>query len=227
MQSIGSRPALIVFGKNPVPGQVKTRLARSIGEDRAAMLYRAFLLDSLDSLGTLDVDVRLYLAPSRDAVDPRVEAACPNYLLQSGNGLGERMSNAFRDLFKAGYDVVGIVGTDHPTLPVEILNRGFSKLRAGTRAGTVVLGPSEDGGYYFLALDRHRPELFSDIQFGTSDVLDSTTRKAGMSGARTILLDEWYDVDTILDLRKLASDLRTDPHLCPRTRDIMKDLEIF
>lgn len=223
MQSFGQSQALIVFGKNPLAGHVKTRLARSIGEIPAAALYRAFLLDSLEAFSTLDVDLRLYLAPSNAAVDPQVDAASPDFQLQYGDGLGERMSNAIKESFDAGYTTVGIVGSDHPSLPVNILRQGFTDVRNGN----VVIGPSADGGYYFLALDRHQPQLFSGIQYGRPDVLDATVCKARMSHMDVTLLDQWYDVDTIGDLRRLTAELRADPDLCPRTRETMKGLEIF
>ena len=223
MQSFRQRQALIVFGKNPLAGHVKTRLARSIGEIPAATLYRAFLLDSLEAFSTLDVDLRLYLAPSNTAIDPHVDAAFPDFLLQSGDGLGQRMSNAIKESFEAGYENVGIVGSDHPSLPVNILRQGFTEVHNGN----VVLGPTEDGGYYFLALDRHRPQLFSGIQYGRPDVLEATMHKARMFHIEATLLDRWYDIDTIEDLRRLTAELKTDPDICPCTRETMKRLEIF
>ncbi|MFV1981392.1 MAG: TIGR04282 family arsenosugar biosynthesis glycosyltransferase [Rhodothermia bacterium] len=223
MQSFKQRRALIVFGKNPVAGHVKTRLARSIGDVPAATLYRAFLLDSLEAFSALDADLRLYLAPSDAAIDPHVDAAFPDFLIQSGDGLGERMSNAFKETFETGYSNVGIVGSDHPSIPVNILRRGLARVRNGN----VVLGPSDDGGYCFLALDRHRPQLFSGIQYGRPDVLDATMHKARMFHVEATLLDSWYDVDAIEDLRRLTADLKTDPDICPRTRRTMKRLGIF
>ena len=223
MQPSHQSAALIVFGKNPVPGRVKTRLAKEVGDVSAALLYRSFLLDSLEVFGNLDLDLWLYLAPSETDIDLEISSRVARFETQSGEGLGQRMSNAFKDMFARGYQRVGIVGSDHPTLPVRILRRGFADLSCGH----VVLGPSDDGGYYFLAINRYQPNLFKGIRYGRHDVLEATLQRAESLGLRPTILDYWYDVDTAEDLERLTLELQSETTICRHTRATMKHLGIL
>lgn len=219
----GSTHAVVIFGKNPVPGEVKTRLAGRIGPDAAAELYRAFLLDTLQTCRSVKADTRLYLAPSSEPVDKPIIENHPIHFRQSGAGLGDRMSNAFEKTFDDGYSQVCVVGSDHPTLPGGMIEAGFDRLEAGG----AVFGPSEDGGYYLVALDRPHPELFERIQYGRPSVLRETLSKAAAASIKISLLERWYDVDTPDDLARLANELRTNSDICPNTRRVMERLQLM
>jgi rSAM/selenodomain-associated transferase 1 len=217
------RRAIIVFGKNPVSGQAKTRLAGAIGFDAAARVYRSFLLDTLDALKAIDAQVRLYLAPSEKPIDPAILSRSPSFNWQSGIDLGERMSKAFIETFEAGFSEACVIGSDHPSLPLRILEKAFSELDSGH----AVFGPSTDGGYYLVALDRPRAELFANVQFGRPDVLENTIEKAEALGMEPSLLEPWYDVDTAEDLGRLVDDLRGNPVICPETRKTLRSLGLL
>jgi len=213
-----SRQALIVFGKNPVPGLVKTRLARSIGDSAAAALYRAFLLDALESYAALSADVRLYLAPSSEPVIDALGVWAGRTFTQNGAGLGDKMVQAFADTFALGYDQVVITGTDHPTLPISTVQKAFDVLEGPE---TVSIGPSDDGGYYLMGLTRARRSLFEGIQYSRSDVLKNTLNLARIEGMQVVVLEPWYDVDTKADLDRLEADLEEGGGPCPRTSEVL------
>lgn len=219
-----NRHALIVFGRNPVRGTVKTRLGAELGPESAVALYRACLLDTLHSTRTLDVDLRLYLAPTKEAADPAVKPFDDNRLRQRGRGLGPRMSNAFDDTFAAGYERVVMIGSDIPNLPASYIESAFDML---VESRAVVLGPALDGGYYLVGLTEAHPEIFHDISYTRENVLSRTLARCALAGLRTATLDPWYDVDTFADVRRLAADLKTDEGACPNTRSLLSRMGLI
>jgi rSAM/selenodomain-associated transferase 1 len=128
---------------------------------------------------------------------------------QEGQDLGERLIRAFDRLFAAGHDRVAIIGSDSPHLPATHMNEAFELLASCD----VVFGPSRDGGYYLVALNRPRPELFRDVPWSTDAVLARSLEIAAGADIRTALLPEWCDVDTVADLKRpelLAPDNGAD-----------------
>lgn len=213
--------ALIVFAKAPEPGAVKTRLTGLLTDDEAARLYDAFLRDSLDAYARLGVAVRLYLAPSSgDLPDDLVSDGATLYT-QRGEGLGERMLNAFVETFLAGFERAVIIGTDHPTLPLAFVERAFDELASPF---TTVLGPSDDGGYYLLGMNEVYPRLFQGMSYSHDEVFADTLERAHATPASVSILPPWYDVDTPDALRRLAADLIADEEGARRTREVMAEL---
>lgn len=197
------RAALVVFAKVPVAGAVKTRLVPPLTPAGAADLYTAFLADALAAFaapGALDADVRLCLAPSGVPMPAGIVPRGVSVHTQQGDGLGARMAAAVADTLAAGYGRVVIVGTDHPTLPLARLRDAFAALAA---PGTVVLGPSDDGGFYLLGLDRPRPALF-EMTYSHAGVFAETRARA--DGAPVHVLPAWYDVDDAASLARLAAE---------------------
>ena len=210
--------ALIVFAKVPEAGKVKTRLSPPLSADDAAKLYESFLLDALEVYNAMDVDVVLYLgAESRGRKNyPEFERA----RFQEGATLGERMSNAFRDMFDGGYRRVCIIGTDHPTLGLEKIEEGFSSLEHST----AVIGPSADGGYYLLGMNTYQPELFDGMTYSHPSVFAETIERARQSRIGIAVLDEWYDVDDEASLRRMMADLDATKNGLHRTRAVVRYL---
>lgn len=200
---------LLIFAKYPHAGDVKTRLVPPLTYERAAMLYRAFLLDALDLYASLRpaVEPVLYLAgagdvePMRamlrgtvnDAIDIRV---------QFGATLGERLERAFCEAFEEGCSAACAIGTDHPTLPLDHVRLAFGSLRGHD----VVIGPADDGGYYLLALAEPRPRLFAGMPYSTSALYDAVLSAIHECGLRLHELPVWYDVDDAASLRRLIGD---------------------
>lgn len=207
--------ALIVFAKVPLAGHVKTRLTPDLGDDEAAQLYEAFLLDALDVYRRLDHDVRLYVAPGAGDLNASLVPPGVAVFRQRGMGLGDRMGRAFLETFAAGYERVGIVGTDHPTLPPTFIQLAFDAL---SKPRSVAIGPAEDGGYYLLAMNDFVAQIFREMSYSHSGVFAATLERIAASGADAIVLPEWYDVDTPDQLRRLRADLAAADGLAPRTK---------
>lgn len=192
--------ALIVFAKRPSPGRVKTRLTPPLSPEDAAELYRCMLLDILAKTGQMaDVHRLLFYEQGDGAPEFFAETvgAGGNYP-QEGVGLGERLTAAFERTFGLGYGTAAVIGTDSPHLPTAFIDRAFELLNdPGVDA---VFGPTEDGGYYLLAMKRLHRELFSDIPWSTGKVLERSLARAAEAGIVTALLPVWHDVDTAADL---------------------------
>lgn len=162
---------LLIFVKNPIPGQVKTRLARTVGDEKAADVYR-FLLKKTRQLA-LDTSMArrwLFYADGVPAEDDIWPTALFEKYAQCPGDLGERMADAFQRAFAAGGKHVIIIGSDCPELTVEILEEAFAALDTCD----AIIGPAHDGGYYMLGMNRFIPELFQGIAWSTPAVLGQT-----------------------------------------------------
>jgi rSAM/selenodomain-associated transferase 1 len=138
-------------------------------------------------------------------------------LPQQGHDLGERMAAAFRRLFDKSYDAVAIIGTDSPDLPMEFVREAFRLLASGQT--DVVFGPSEDGGYFLLAMKRLHDGLFRDVPWSSGVVLQRSLERAAAAGVRAALLPVWHDVDTADDLHR--SELLAEGNGAPLTREFL------
>ena len=208
------RSALIVFGRPPVAGKVKTRLTSLLTTQEAADLYAAFLQDALTQYRTTNADVRLYLTEVHDLDFSLLGASCH---LQIPGTLSVKMAAAFQETFALGYERVVIIGTDHPTLPDAYLLAAFEAL---SRAPAVVVGPTDDGGYYLLGMTRYYGELLHDMTFSKADVMTNTLRRARLTDACVVKLPAWYDVDNPSDLQHLS----TSAQLPAYTNAVMRRL---
>lgn len=185
--------------KAPQPGQVKTRLAATIGADHAVRLYENFVLDLMALLQTLPEDVQIYYAPAqaRESVSAWLgEHHC--YCAQTGVNLGERLSHAFQKAFAQGYQRVLALGSDSPDLRPAILKEGFQALEQQD----CVLGPTDDGGYYAIGFTRQGflPEVFQDIAWSTDTVLQTTLEILNRHARKVHQLPLGFDIDVLEDL---------------------------
>lgn len=219
------RQALVIVGKAPLPGEAKTRLCPPLRPEQAARLYGAFLADTTRLALRLDFDRVTLVYPPRAGAEQLLGALLPEsvaLLAQAGSGLGEALPGAFRTHFGAGFDRVVLIGSDNPTLPGEIVQAAAT----GLDAHDVMLGPSSDGGYYLVAMDRLHPKLFENIAWSTDVVLSQTLARARQQGLRVGLLPGWYDVDTVAELRRLQHDLGELPgEVAPATRRALSAME--
>lgn len=195
---------------------MKTRLIGALTPAQAAEIHQAFLDDLLDRLREGRFDLRLAWALDPGEAVP--EGPLPG-VRQEGEDLGERL---FRTLAAAGAEAASVaaLGSDHPTLPLEIVHDAFERLEAGA---DVVLGPAEDGGYYLIALRAGAvaPRLFEAIAWSTNRVFLDTVERCHELGLRLELLPRASDVDTPEDLHRLASLMTKDDLGCPRTRALL------
>ena len=201
-----SNTAVAIMAKAPWPGQAKTRLCPPLSFEAAAQLYRAFLLDKIGQVGGLPAGPAISYAPAEaKAVFESLAPSHFSLIQQQGRDLGARLLSTFEQLFNLGYELALAIDSDTPTLPTAYLERALDLL---TNTGIdVVLGPSEDGGYYLIGLRRPYRELFEGIAWSTSHVLSQTLQRSQEQRLQVACLDPWYDVDTPDDLHRLRRSL--------------------
>jgi len=200
---------LIIFAKEPRPGQVKTRLSPPLSPEAAAQLYHSFLQDILEEMARVP-EVRLALAFSPPGAQDAWRGLAPagaDFFPQAGEDLGERMAGAFARSFAAGFGPVILRGSDIPDLPAALVSEATEVLTAGQ--AQLVLGPAIDGGYYLVGLTEPQPRLFQGPAWSGRTVLADTLRLARQLGLSLHLLPPWSDIDTYADL--LAFVQRASP----------------
>ncbi len=220
---MSSFDALLVIAKQPTPGQTKTRLTPSLSAAAAAALYECFLADTLDLVRRIPgVDHLVAYLPAEAQAYFRALAPDFGLVLQEGVGLGERLDNALTGCLRGGYARAVIMNSDGPTLPPAYLVQAFAALRDGAE---VVLGPSDDGGYYLIGVRQPVPRLLRAVRMSTPTVLADTLALAAQEGLRVALLPTWFDVDEAADLVRLGRELSgAPPEVAPRTRAFLAQL---
>lgn len=195
--------ALVVMAKAPVPGTVKTRLVPPLTYEQAAELYRALLCDQLRHFITIEgVERYLAYAPAHAATIMReLGGAYYRYMPQRGAELGERMKNVFNDLWQHGHKRIALVGSDLPVLPTQRICQAFERIAGDERR--VVLGPSQDGGYYLVGMNQATPEIFENMIWSHDQVLAQTTARLNALNVSFTMLPIWYDLDSMEDLERL------------------------
>ena len=193
---------LILFYKQPIPGKVKTRVARDIGNDAAARLYKAMLEDLHHRFRDLPVEVR----PSQAGGRPIRFEGWQRGSRQRGADIGKRMSRAFQIAFGRGAGRTILIGSDIPGLTSQNLLRCFDSLERQP----MCLGPSRDGGYYLIGFreDGFAPALFRGVNWSSDTVLDETLTVARSLGLSPYLAPTLDDADTLADI---VSYIRTAP----------------
>ncbi len=188
---------LIILTRNPEAGMVKTRLARTIGDEKALEIYeklRHHTASVAEKVNTARMVCYSRLLPSSDIfLNESFSAA-----LQEGADLGERMHHAIQSGFESGFRHVVLIGTDCLELTPTILEEAFAALDKSD----AVLGPAVDGGFYLIGLNRPLAELFLGREWSRPDVLQKTTDILQKLAIPCRLLSELPDIDTVDDLIK-------------------------
>ena len=187
--------ALIIFIKNPYEGEVKTRLAATLGNKVTLAIYKKLLTHTNGVALKVHADKHIFYSSHIDANDEWNDAEFVKEL-QNGNDLGEKMRNAFDDLFKKGYGQVAIIGSDCPDINADLIEQAFLELDRSD----VVIGPATDGGYYLLALKKLYPALFEKITWSTKHVLKQTLANCKGINKSFHLLPVLSDVDVAEDI---------------------------
>ena len=203
--------AIVVMGKLPVPGRVKTRLQSRHTPQEACELYKAFLQDVISGvdLATENIGVKKIFAYAAQASEDisELQALIPDtwqLLAQQGDDLGERIEFV-RQSAQASHVI--ILGSDAPNLPPSRIQEAINILSSNEQLSVpkAVFGPTEDGGYYLIGLSKAEPALLTDISWSTSEVLNQTKEAARKAGIAIELLESWRDIDEPEDLDWLAS----------------------
>ena len=187
---------LVLLAKRPRKGKVKTRLSNSIGEDEAFRIYQEILHKTNQTLLKTGVPVKIFLTGEGEYLPP---SSFEIYEQQKGD-VGMRMQHAISKALQT-HDQVVLVGSDIPDLSPGIIAKAFTELEQKE----VVLGPSEDGGYYLIGMRKMHASLFQGVTWSTSSVLTETLRKCAEEELSVSLVDTLNDIDTEADWKAYQS----------------------
>jgi len=239
--------ALAVMTKAPQAGRVKTRLVPLLTLEEAAELNKCFLRDTAAAISFCCSDgfrppsapnegphpgtqtaplqcraVAVYTPAGAESVYTDILPGDFSLLPQRGDEFGERLYFAIEDLFKCGFASACLIDSDSPTVPAKNFAEAVALLR--TSHDCVVLGPSDDGGYYLIGVTKPHRHLFEQIDWSTERVLNQTIQRANESGLEIKLLPTAYDVDDAASLRRLRDELLRENAgggIAPNTREFL------
>ncbi len=212
--------ALVVMAKAPRAGRVKPRLAPPLSPDAAATLANALLTDTIRLAVTLS-GIRVTLVCAHGEA-PLLRPIVPDgvqVVEQHGSGLAAALASTFDRFLRAGYQKVIAFNSDSPHIARETIADAFAALDTVD----LVVGPTEDGGYYLVGAKAVFPNLFNGEQLGTSGALDALTRRAADLNLRVASCARMFDVDLPADLARLAEELRLAPERAPATAALLAE----
>jgi len=206
--------ALAVMAKAPRPGKVKTRLSPPLTPQQSSALNICFIQDTTENICQVTQAIKsagvVAYTPVGD--EAAFDGLLPSGFLllgQRGEGFGERLLYACEDLFSCGFSAVCLIDSDSPTMPQQALLQAVESLsREGDR---MVLGGSDDGGYYLIGLKRLHRRLFEQIDWSTDRVFSQTLDRAREITLEIELLPTWYVVDDAATLERLQQELSAPP----------------
>lgn len=208
--AFANQVALAVMAKAPRPGKVKTRLAPPLTLEQSAALNTCFLRDTTANIaevarqGSASGLICYTPVGDEEAFDGLLPGGF-SLIAQRGDGFGERLLCAATDILACGFAAVCLIDSDSPTLPQSALQAAVDALsQPGDR---VVLGGSDDGGYYLIGLKAAHAAPFERITWSTGSVLAETRERVAEAGLTLVELPTWYDVDDGATLRVLAAEL--------------------
>ena len=192
---------LMAFVRNPQLGTVKTRLAATVGDKVALEIYIELMRHTAEVTHKVSGDKKVFYSEKIEQHDVWTEMNFSKALQTKGT-LGQRMENAFRRAFEKGYKKVLIVGSDLYSLKTSHIEKALHQLDKKE----VVIGPSQDGGYYLLGLKKKMPALFRNKSWGTSTVLKETLNDLKFKSI--FLMEPLNDIDNFEDLKKETNLLK-------------------
>ena len=200
---------LVVMAKKPEIGKTKTRLCPPFTHQQAADFYQALLIDTLTMVGSI-ADVQMGLAITPENSPPYFSGIIPAGTLLfpvDGENIGQCLHKTMAHFLAEGYQKVIVINSDGPSLPKDYLSQSINLLKDHD----LVIGPSEDGGYYLIGCKEELSELFCGIAWSTDQVFDQTVVNANSLSLLTAVLPKWYDVDRPEDAIRLANELKIIP----------------
>jgi rSAM/selenodomain-associated transferase 1 len=202
--------ALAVMAKAPRAGKVKTRLQPPLSAEAAAALNVCFLRDTAENIAAVasegGAQGLICYTPVGDEV--AFDGLLPEgfaLIAQRGDGFGERLLRAAEDILSYGFGSVCLIDSDSPTLPSSALRTAVIALAKPGKQ--VIVGPSDDGGYYLMGMKRVEPLLFERIRWSTKHVYVETVERVHEAGLELVELPKWYDVDDASTLAVLEREL--------------------
>ena len=194
---------ICLFVKPPVPGKVKTRLAKELGDEKACSVYVDLVEQILHQIQISGLELALFFdGDGADRLPVAWRSTADSCHQQTGHDLGERMANAFRQLFAAGHQSVLLCGSDIVGIDAGYLQQAAEKLE---QSG-MVIAPAHDGGYCLIGFtaERFTSQVFERIKWSTDQVLQQTFERCELSGICPVVLDMLRDIDTLEDLKQAA-----------------------
>ncbi|MBI1367117.1 MAG: DUF2064 domain-containing protein [Planctomycetes bacterium] len=191
---------LIIFSRLPQPGSTKTRMILLLGPQGAADLQRQMTRHTLDVAENFSDASGCRIQVRHTGGERHAMAATfgygRDYQDQGPGDLGRRLQRAFDDAFASRHQHALCIGSDCPSITVEILSQASRALSNHD----VVIGPAVDGGYYLIGLRAPMPGLFENIPWGTERVYEQTRRRIAARGLSCHVLATLSDVDEPADL---------------------------
>jgi rSAM/selenodomain-associated transferase 1 len=195
---IMNKNLLIIFTKNPEKGKVKTRLANTIGDDKALIIYKKLLHHTANFCENSIGDKWAFYS-NKIGDNEYFDSKYFDKHLQHGGDLGEKMKNAFIEGFKAGYKNIIVIGSDCYDLNTEIINTAFDNLNSTN----FTIGPALDGGYYLLGMNTPFYNVFENKSWSTESVFNDTVNDIKGASLTYCLLPKLSDIDYEEDLGEL------------------------
>ncbi len=209
---------IVVFAKPPVRGEVKTRLADTIGSEHAAKLASAFLRDTWAQVQGLAWAESVLATTNVERL--REFESRPHLVWPQGDGdLGQRVERVMSRGVEQWGRAIGI-GADTPGLPIRLLEQAREELEVAD----AVLGPADDGGFYLIGLRRCPEGLLRDLPWSQEQTFEQTKNRLEKSGLRTSILEPWFDVDRSVDLERLRALLDAGSVIAPATTLALRSL---
>jgi len=222
VRSPGHDRVLVIMAKAPRPGSVKTRLAPSLSLNAVVAFYCCLLDDTLAlarSLGDVEVAV---MCPDSDVDElARLAGNEASVVAQKGEGLAAGLTSVFAHFTEERQRRIIAFNSDSPHLPCSVLEDAFETLVAHD----VVVGPTQDGGYYLVGAKASHPTLFASDGMGTGSALERLVSRVRTLELSLGFIDPFYDIDVPDDLTRLAAELRLAPERAPRTAMWLKECE--
>jgi len=186
--------ALIIFARKPEAGKVKTRLAATMGNDKALAIYIRLLEHTRFIADELSCEKYVFLTHERhdDFWNGFVHE------IQQGDTLGDKLRHAFELLFEKGHEHIIVIGSDCPDITPEIVEEGYLRLTSHD----IVIGPAEDGGYYLLGMNKYNAALFQEVKWSSEVVFTQTIEKIDAHNLSYYTMPMLTDVDEEKDLPK-------------------------
>lgn len=196
---MSTKNLLLLFTRNPELGKVKSRLAKTIGKEKALEIYKELLNHTRIISENLESDKRVYYSENISTSD-EWNPSIYEKRIQTGNDLGAKMLNAFKEGFLSNYEKIIIIGSDIYDLKESHIKQAFDELDNFD----TVLGPAEDGGYYLFGMKTLIPSVFENKEWGTETVLKDTLEN--LKGNYSIsFLETLNDIDVISDIKNDSS----------------------
>lgn len=208
------------MAKVPRAGFVKTRLQPFLTDEQAASLAACFLRDTVSNAGRITPDVIVAFTPpdGRGEIAALLPESDSPLIEQKGDDLGKKLESAIGYAAIKNFNPIIIIGADSPTLPSDYLQTAVESFNSGKT--DIVLGATDDGGFYLLGLRKNHPNIFDKIAWSSASVFEQTARNAKRQKLRLNQLPNWYDVDTPADLFRLREEMLADKkfrHQAPQT----------